>query len=85
MNFRRRATIQVIPVHAHVHASCRNLVAPDAGEQLAHALGQRHAAALDADQHDISADLVTLGDFVRDACQRPLDGRGIQDDGGFRH
>ncbi len=38
-----------------------------------------------ADQHDFRAGLVALGDFVRDARERALDGGGVEDDGGFRH
>ena len=43
------------------------------------------AAGGNADQHDVRADLVALGDLVRDAREGTLDGQGVEDDGGFRH
>ena len=60
-------------------------LAPDAGQQRAQALRQRHPAALDADQHHLAAGFVALGNFMRDAGQGALDGGGVQDEGGFRH
>ena len=38
-----------------------------------------------ANEHDLGAVFVALGNFVRDARERALDGGGIKDDGGFRH
>jgi len=48
-------------------------------------LRERHPAFGNADQHDVRADFIALGDFVRDAGERALDRNGIEDDGGFRH
>ena len=76
---------EVVAVQAHVHAAGGHDMPPDAGEDGVQALRQRHAAALNADQHEVGAGFVALGDFVRDARQGALDGNGVEDDGIFRH
>ena len=43
------------------------------------------AADRNADQRDLRAVLVALGNLVRDARERALDGGGVKDDGGVRH
>jgi hypothetical protein len=77
--------VEVIPVHRDIELAERSGVVPDAGKDLAEQLRERHAAALDADEHDFAAGFIALGDFVRDAGERALDCLGIQDDVGIRH
>jgi hypothetical protein len=54
-------------------------------EQHAQPLGQDIAPTLNADQHDLRAVFVALGDFVGDAREGALNGGGVEDEGGFRH
>ena len=76
---------EIVAVHADIEGADGNRLTPDFGQHTGKALGEKHAAALDADEDDFTAFFVALGDFVSDAGQRPLHGGGIQDDVGFRH
>lgn len=85
MDLGRGALVQVIAVHAHVERADRHGLFPDFGQKVAQPPRKRHAARGDADQHDLGTDLVALGNFVRDACERALHCGGIEDDSRFRH
>ena len=45
----------------------------DGADDLRQPLGQRHAAAFDADQPDILAAVILFDDFVGEPDERPLD------------
>ena len=83
--WRREAAVEIVAVHGDIEVAGRNGVAPDAGEQRAETPGKENAAALDADDRHLRAGVVALGDLVRDAGERALDGGGVEDEGGFRH
>jgi hypothetical protein len=85
MNGRRRALVEVIAVHGNIQRTGRHRLTPDAAEQSGQAFCQGHAAALDAHEDDVAADIVAFVNLVRDARERTLDGGGVEDDGGFRH
>ena len=72
-------------VLSHIERADRHGLFPDFRQNVAQPTRERHPARGNADEHDLRADFVALGDFVRDARERALDRDGIEDDGGFRH
>ena len=77
--------MEIVAVHADIQAAMRNRMLPDDAEYLGQTLRQINAAALHPDQHHLVAVAIALGDFVGDAGQRALQGRGCEDDGPFSH
>ena len=67
---------QIIAVELNVQGARVHLVLFDARDQLAQSLGQRYAAALDADQRKIFASIALLDNFVSQTHQGALDLRG---------
>ena len=70
---------QVVAVHRHVERADRDVVPLDRGDPLGDPPGQRHAAAGDAEQHQVAGALVALEDLVGDAGQRPRDVAVVED------
>jgi hypothetical protein len=54
----------------------------DGGHPLGDALGQRHAAGGDPEQHQVGGAAVALEDLVGDAGEGPADVTGVEDDAG---
>ena len=71
---------QVVAVHGHVERADRDVVPLDGGDPLGDALGERHAAAGDAQQDQVLGALVALEDLVGDAGQGPVDVAFVEDD-----
>jgi hypothetical protein len=85
MDFRRGALVQIIAVHAHVKRADGHRLFPDFGQNVPQPPRERHTARGNADEDDVRADFVALGNFVSDARERALNRDGVEDDGGFRH
>src|SRR5664280_864864 len=85
MNGRRGALTQIIAVHAHIQNADGNGQFPDFRQNFSKPECELVAHERNTHQHDLRADFVALGDLVRDARERALDGGGVKDDGGFRH
>ena len=77
--------VQIVAVQRRVEDANRHGVVPDAGKNFREPRRQMIAADRNADEHDLGTVLVALGDLMRDARERALDGGGVEDDGGFRH
>ena len=74
-----RLRAQVVAVHRHVELADRDGRALDGGDLLGDAPRQRHAAGVQAEQHQVGGALVALEQLVRDAGQRPGDVTGVED------
>src|SRR5579862_1005792 len=77
--------VDVVSVHADIQATGRDGLVPEVAQQARQAAGQMHAAARDAHQDNGMLAVVPLGNFVRDACQRPFNCRRVQKSNGSRH
>ena len=67
---------QVVAVELDVEHAGIDRALLDAGDQLAQPLGQRNAAALDADQRQVFAAVALFNNLVGQAHQGALDLRG---------
>jgi len=77
LDVRRGALVQIISMHGNIQVAGGNRMLPDLREQAGQFFRERHSAALYADQRHFRARFVALGDFVRDARERALDGLGV--------
>ena len=80
-----RLLAQVVAVHRDVELADGDRDALDAGDALADAAGQRHAAGVEAEQDEVGGALVALEDLVGDAGQRPGDVTGVEHDARVGH
>jgi hypothetical protein len=71
---------QVVAVERDVESAGRQVVAGDLAQRAGDALGDRHAAAADADQGEVFDALVALDDFVGDAGEGAADAVRVHDD-----
>ena len=85
MNCRRGAVRQIVAVHGDIQHADGHGQLPDLRENFSEPERQLVAHKWNARQNNLRAGLVVLGDLVRDARERALDGGGVEDDGGFRH
>ncbi len=76
----RESMIEVVAVHGDVDGADGDGVIPDFGEMKAEALSEEWASALDAEQDDLVAGGVALGDFVSDPCENSLHLRSCHED-----
>ena len=77
VNIWRRLLPEIIAMHADIQFPHRNTVAPNAFQEFTEPLRQNDASALHADEHNGLAVVVPLSDFVRDASEHAVDGRGV--------
>ncbi len=70
---------EIVPVHADIQCAHWDRVAPNADENLCQSSGQMNAAGLYPDDDYALAIIVSLSDFVCDARQHAMYGRGVQD------
>jgi hypothetical protein len=70
---------QIVSVHRDVERSDRDVDPLDGGDLGADPLGERDAAARDAEQHEVAGALVALEDLVGDAGEGPGDVTGVED------
>ena len=82
---RRGVMAEIIAVHGNVERTGSNGLCPDSAKDFRETLREMHAASLHADEQSVCAGFISLGDFVRDAGEYALDGRGVEDRDGFRH
>jgi hypothetical protein len=68
---------KVVAVHAHIQASHRNGVSPNALQLPAEAMREVDAAALNPDERHRLAVFMAFRDFVGNAHQHPVDGGGV--------
>lgn len=67
---------EIIPVQSDVERSDRNVSSFDLGDQRCESLGERHAAGLNADQHDVTP-FVAFYDLVRHPPEGPTHVGGV--------
>jgi hypothetical protein len=79
------AHLHVVAVEGDVELAERKLDARALGDQAAEPLGERHAAAVDADERDGVQVVVPLDHLVRDARECALDRLSVEDDLPCRH
>jgi hypothetical protein len=64
---------EVVAVEGDIERPDRQPFALVLGDRIRQSVGQRHAAALDADEHELGRPGVLLDDLVRDPHDRPAD------------
>ena len=76
-NLRSHLLAEVVAVHPHIQAPDRHRLSPNIAQEIRQSLRQMHTSALHAHQDDLCAQVIPLGDFVRDARQGALQRGGI--------
>src|SRR5438477_2463825 len=85
MNPGRDLPPKVVAVHSDIDAADRHRVSPNPAQETGQPLGQMYPPALHAYQDDFGAEVIALGDFMRDTGQGALHGRTVESDGGLGH